>query len=328
MNSTLVIRNYSSSSPANVSQCAPDVHLEKMLFLPLYIGIMLLGIPSNCFSLYVSWQHMRQKNEIGVYLFNLALADICFIMVGPICMDYVQRDQWIHGQFLCNFTIFLIYTNYCTSSTLLCCISVDRYLAVVHPLKYPVLRELKTAFCVTVTVWLVTIAFNAATISTHGYYDGGRCFDIYPMPEGQATVSTIRFLVGFMFPALLIAFCCQGIYRAVKTNKATDIRERRCVAMLLGAVTLTLWLCFGPIHVVVLLRALLEKDCQDARQFSIPFKISIALSTLNCLADPLLYCFVTRTAKSKISRAVFFIQTKRKKNSLADAQIGIPILSN
>ncbi|KAG5857793.1 hypothetical protein ANANG_G00023150 [Anguilla anguilla] len=276
---------------------------------------MLLGLPSNCFSLYVSWQHIRQKNEIGVYLFNLALADIFFIMVGPIWVDYMQKDQWIHGQFLCNLTIFLIYTNYYTSSTLLCCISVDRYLAVVYPLKNPVLREVKTAFCVTVTVWLFTIAFNAATMSTQEYYnDDGSCFDTYPMPEGQATVSVIRFLVGFLFPALLIAFCCQGIHRAARANKATDRLERRRIAMLMGAMTLTLWLCFGPIHVVLLLRALREKECQDASRFSVPFKVSIALSSLNCLADPLLYCFVTKSAKSEITRAVAFIQRKRKKN--------------
>ncbi|KAJ8411838.1 hypothetical protein AAFF_G00154760 [Aldrovandia affinis] len=122
------------------------------------------------------------------------------------------------------------------------------------------------------------------------------------MPEEHVKLNTVRFFIGFLLPALLTAFCCLRIHRAVKFNKATERREQRCISMLLGAVTLTLWLSFGPIHVMLLLRTLLEKDCQTASQLFTPFKISLALSSLNCLADPLLYCFVTKTAKSLLQR--------------------------
>ncbi|XP_036398181.1 psychosine receptor-like [Megalops cyprinoides] len=306
MNSCNVTGNSSSSS--NHDESYPS-GLETF-FLFLYTGITLIGIPSNCFSLYVSWQHIRRNNEIGVYLFNLALADIFFTMLLPIWVNYIIMEQWIHGKFACDAGIFLMYTNYYTSAGLLCCIAVDRYLAVVHPLKYLVLRNVKTAACASLTLWLLTIAFNAVTTSLEIHYEKEMCFEIMPLPKEQQKINVIRFLVGFLLPGLLTTYCCWGIHQAVKDNRATEKCERRRVSRLLAVVTLTLWLCFGPIHVMMLLRALLEKDCEVARRLYIPFKVSIALSALNCLADPLLYCFVTEAGKANLARAMFFIKRK------------------
>lgn len=100
---------------------------------------------------------------------------------------------------------------------------------------------------------------------------------------------------------------------AVRSNRATEEQERRQVSRLLGVVLLTLGLCYGPIHIIMLLRDLLE-HCRSPSWLFLPYKISMAMSALNSLADPFLYCFITRLGKANITQVVHFFQGRREGN--------------
>jgi hypothetical protein len=211
---------------------------------------------------------------------------------------------------VCVISVILLFTNFYTSDGLLCCIALDRYLAVVHPLKYPVLRRLNTAIVISVAIWMLVISFNAATITWIDSYDL-EVFDMYPLRDRLVQVNLTRFVLGFLFPVLLVSFCCRGICVAVRSNRATEEQERRRVSRLLGVVLLTLGLCYGPIHVIMLLWDLLE-HCRRPSWLFLPYKISMAMSALNSLADPFLYCFITRLGKANVTQVVHFLQRRRE----------------
>lgn len=88
---------------------------------------------------------VRQRNELGVYLINLSVADLLYISTLPLWIDYfLQRDDWIHGQESCKLFGFIFYTNIYVSIAFLCCISLDRFLAVAYPLRFAKVRRIKT----------------------------------------------------------------------------------------------------------------------------------------------------------------------------------------
>ncbi|XP_051578912.1 G-protein coupled receptor 4-like isoform X2 [Myxocyprinus asiaticus] len=134
--------------------CYQSAHLEKKLFIALHLTVILIGTPSNLFFLYVSCQHIRNKNELGVYLFNLALSDLLFIMCLPVWIQFTLYDKWLYSSTVCTACIFLLFTNFYMSAILLCCIAVDRYLAVVHPLKFCTFRKRQTAVQNCSAVWV------------------------------------------------------------------------------------------------------------------------------------------------------------------------------
>ncbi|XP_076155650.1 G protein-coupled receptor 65 [Alosa pseudoharengus] len=288
----------------------------KKSFVFLHIAVIIFGFPSNCFSVFVSYQHIRQGNELGVYLMNLALADLFFIMMLPIWTDYSLNDDWRHGGTACTACVFLLFTHFYASVSLLCCIAVDRYLAVVHPLKYPFIRNLGPAMGICVLSWTCSIIFNAATVSTPNVYDAkyNICLDTFPIHDTQRQVNIARFFMWFLVPFVLVGFCYWKISEEVRSNRATEKQERQRTCRLLRLVQLTLVICFGPIHIMLLLRALLE-DCQTLPWLYYPYKVSAALATLNCLADPLLYCFITRSGRASVSKAFLFLQRKSMGNS-------------
>ncbi|XP_078134242.1 G protein-coupled receptor 65 [Sander vitreus] len=294
------------------SECySVDSASRRRPFLFFYLAIIITAIPSNIFSLYVSWQHIRQKNELGVYLFYLALSDLIFTIGLSLWLDFLWNGVCAHGGYVCMLSVYSLFTNFYTSDALLCCIAIDRYLAVVHPLKYTFLRKVSTATAVSVVIWVLVVCFNATTIRWEDSYSENNefslCFDTFiPLSENLARANVARFILGFIVPVLLVVFSTWRICVAVKSNQATEEQERRRISKLLTVILLSLLFCFGPTHIMMLLRIVVN-DCWTNAWFLYLYKISIAISSLNCLADPLLYCFITKTWKANVKQVVLVI---------------------
>ncbi|XP_016367379.1 psychosine receptor-like [Sinocyclocheilus rhinocerous] len=303
-----------TSSLNESDDCYPSAHPEKTVFVALHLAVILIGIPSNIFFLFVSYRLIRQKNELGVYLFNLALSDLLFITCLPVWVRVTLYDEWPYGKTMCVICVFLLFTNFYTSAMLLSCIAVDRYLAIVHPLKFCTFRKRKTAVSVSIAAWIFTVIFNAMTVHPDSIYDEqySICLDLFPLPPAQKLVNIARFVVGFLIPALVVGFCYWRICSDVKRNQTLVSMERRHVFRLLGSILLTLYLCFGPVHIMMVLRVFLE-DCPYPNWLFLGYKVSVFLAMLNCLADPLLYCFMSRTGQASASNVLLILRRMWKK---------------
>lgn len=139
MNSTVGMENFSLSTTYDPDKlCNPaDYPKERWPFLFMYLVIIIIGIPSNSFFLYVSWQHIKKRNTLGIYLLNLALSDLLFTVGLFLWVEFMWHGVWFHGDAVCILSVIILFTNFYTSDGLLCCIALNRYLAVVHPLKHP-----------------------------------------------------------------------------------------------------------------------------------------------------------------------------------------------
>lgn len=91
----------------------------------------------------------------------------------------------MHGQESCKLFGFIFYTNIYVGIAFLCCISVDRYLAVAHPLRFAKVRRVKTAMGVSAVVWVIEVVANSAPLFHDELFENGHnltlCFERYPM---------------------------------------------------------------------------------------------------------------------------------------------------
>ncbi|XP_075007452.1 G-protein coupled receptor 65 [Calonectris borealis] len=295
----------------NTTKCHDDHTLDKYLFPFVYSIVMMISIPINCISLYASCIQVRKKNELAVYLFSLYLADILYSLILPLWIDYAWNgDNWRLSALLCRISAFLMYMNFYTSTAFLACISVDRYLALVHPLKLQHLRTRRFSFIVSIIVWLLESILNSVILVNKEVFNDPcnftnhtLCYEKYPLELWQARINLFRICSGYLVPLIIIMFCYRKIYQVVRCNQATVDEEKKKVKKLILNITVTYIVCFTPYHVILLIRSIREPDTTDPELLQLMYKvyrITQALTSLNCIADPILYCFVSETARTDI----------------------------
>lgn len=306
----------------NTVKCHDDHTLDKYLFPFVYSTVMVISIPINCISLYVSCIQVRKKNELAVYLFSLSLADLLYSVILPLWIDYAWNgDNWTLSARLCQFSAFLTYMNFYTSTAFLACISLDRYLALVHPLKFQHLRTRRISLIVSIIVWLLEGTFNSVILMNKEVFNDPcnstnhiLCYDKYPLEWWQAQLNLFRICSGYLLPLIIILFCYHKIYQAVRCNQATVNEEKKKIKKLILNITVTFIICFTPYHVVLLIRSIKEPQTSNLQLLQSIYKIyriTQAFTSLNCIADPILYCFVSETTRTDILnllRCCFYLQ--------------------
>lgn len=294
----------------DLMNCTISHEIHQYLFSCVYILVLVVGVPSNLYSLYHAALQLKQKNELGIYLMNLTVSDLLYLASLPLWLQYIfQDDDWRHREWLCQLCGFLLYENIYISIGFLCCISLDRYLAVVHPLRFTSLRSMSAAWFVSSIIWLKEIAVGVVFFR-HKELSRDRknqsvCFEHYPMQPWEYPINYYRFTIGFMFPLtiLLISYLC--VLRAVGRSAGTQPDQKTRIRQLVSSTILIFLVCFSPYHIFLLVRTLLERDCNFIGAIFNYYHLSLLLTTLNCVADPALYCFVSEGARRGLYRVLF-----------------------
>ncbi|XP_072516712.1 neuromedin-U receptor 1 [Salminus brasiliensis] len=169
----------------------PDEYLEKYLgprrspvFLPVcitYLLIFSVGVLGNILTCTVITRHRVMRTPTNFYLFSLAVSDLLVLLLG---MPLELYELWSNYPFLlgesgCYFKTFLFETVCFASILNVTALSVERYIAVVHPLraKYVVTRT--HARRVILCVWSVSVVCALPNTSLHGIFT-------LPQPRGRA----------------------------------------------------------------------------------------------------------------------------------------------
>lgn len=128
------------------------------------------------------------------------------------------------------------------------------------------------------------------------------------MQEWVAGMNLYRSFLGFLAPWLVMLAGYRGIVRAVRTNVSTERQEKAKIKRLALSLVLIALLCFAPYHVLLLWRSVLflhhPCDCSGEEMLFTAYHAALALTSLNCVADPILYCFVNEGARHDVGRAL------------------------
>lgn len=99
-------------------------------------------------------KHRKLRVVTNCYVVSLAAADLLVATCAMTFNASVELSgRWLFGRFMCDVWNSLdVY--FCTASILhLCCISVDRYYAIISPLEYTVIMKQSTVGCLLGSAW-------------------------------------------------------------------------------------------------------------------------------------------------------------------------------
>ncbi|XP_037535025.1 neuromedin-U receptor 2 [Nematolebias whitei] len=178
---------YNSSVPLNTSGNTSidrfmEINLIEILgpkrspfFFPvttIYLLIFLTGLSGNLLTCAVIAKHKKMRNPTNFYLVSLAVSDLLVLMFGmPLeIYDLWENYPFRFGEGGCYFKTFLFETVCFASILNVTALSVERYIAVVHPLKTRYLSTNQHAKRVITVVWVVSMICAIPNTSLHGIF--------------------------------------------------------------------------------------------------------------------------------------------------------------
>ena len=248
----------------NNSKNATDIICEealaiefRMTGLLLMFFIITFGVLGNalvCISV-IKYSFLRKLSNY--FVFSLAVSDI-FVSVCVIPFDviyWIQFPLWTLGSYLCNLWNSLFFLFLTASIFNLLAISVDRFTAVVFPLKYPVFMTLNTTKGIVFTVWIYS--------STVGVL----LFNLLVPPSGQFYTFELdpNFHAFLLIGKRTLSILCDGITVLKNLHNCTKTRTENC-----GCVN-------KPHHIHLEYDYIARvEDCEDSRDCGLLFRNLLA----------------------------------------------------
>ncbi|CAB1331084.1 unnamed protein product [Coregonus sp. 'balchen'] len=195
----------------------------------------------------VAWLLMRKGNNLAVYLVNLSISDLLFTISMLVWMELALGRPV--GDTLCSRLSVVMYNSFYIGSGLLCCISVDLYLAVVYPLYW--VRQVLTAVAVSAVLWCVKLSIHIYLLHHTGALQGFS-------PRRLCKEAHVALTRGSWCHSFIMTFCFHQIVLALRGSASILAWERRNVNLLLLLLPVTYVVVFTPFQAVMFLRGVLE----------------------------------------------------------------------
>ncbi|XP_038074153.1 histamine H2 receptor-like [Patiria miniata] len=295
----------------------------QALFLSIIMIVTILGNVAVC---YVVHRTRSITTVTGMCITSLALADLFRgILVLPIVIfASIFGGEWALGDVVCSLS-GLWYTLFGTASVMtLAAVSIDRYVAILKPLKYTsIITTARAAFFICL-IWLVSILMALLPImgwSRYGFSPwNGICIANWIEYKPYAC---FYLSISFLLPFSVLVFCYYNIFkvarhqsRRVMSLEVTSVdgrgstglglnsrlrpgrpdkrprlvmRKEKKAAMTLFTVMGVFILCVTPYNVVHLAYAF-----EGSFNLTVALGVTSMLSFVNSAANPLIYGILNR----------------------------------
>ncbi|XP_061122157.1 type-1 angiotensin II receptor [Syngnathus typhle] len=288
----------------------------------VYSCNFVIGMVGNCMVVAVIYCYMRLKTVANIFVLNLAVSDLTFLITLPMWATFTATGyHWPFGGFLCKTSAGLAMLNLYTSTFFLTALSIDRYLAIVHPVRSRRFRTVAYARITFVVVWLVALVLSVPTALTRDVLNVANtnntlCGVLHPTSENRErlkglllAISLMKSLMGFLVPFVIIITCYCLIGRALvgarHIQKSSRSRDDEVLRMLAAAV-LAFFLCWMPHQVFHLLQVLTQlmkmENCTLVEIIDTAMPFTICLAYLNSCVNPIVYGFVGRNFRKNCKR--------------------------
>uniref|UniRef100_A0A3B4TSU0 Nociceptin receptor n=1 Tax=Seriola dumerili TaxID=41447 RepID=A0A3B4TSU0_SERDU len=279
----------------------------KVTIVVVYMIVCVIGLVGNFLVMYVIIRYTKMKTATNIYIFNLALADSLFLATLPFQGTDVFLGFWPFGNALCKAVVSIDYYNMFTSTFTLTVMSMDRYVAVCHPVKALDMRTPHKAKVVNICVWVLASAFGVpamvmGNVEEEQEHNSVECIVVLPEPRSHwdPVFGTCVFLFSFLIPVAIISICYSLMVKRLRSvrilsgSKEKDRNLRRITRMVLVVVAAFV-VCWTPIQIMVLAQSL---GFNLSSLFTLVLMhFCIALGYVNSSLNPVLYAFLDENFK-------------------------------
>ncbi|KAE8289587.1 C-C chemokine receptor type 6 [Larimichthys crocea] len=273
MDSSTVDYDYNTEDYPDDGFCnfSPDP-MEVITQTYIHSIICAFGLIGNALVIITYIFYKRTKTMTDVFLFNVAVADLIFVVALPFII-YNEQHNWLQGPVVCKMLRSVYSINLYSGMLLLACISV--FLTLPTLIYTEISEDMNLGSSKPVTMCQLT--FNKTETAK----------------LMKVLVPSLQMAIGFLLPLLMMVFCYSSILCTLLRAQSNNQRHKAIRVVL--AVVVVFIMCHLPYNAALLnhtMSLFKERSC-EAEQIKLRvLAISRSIAYLHCCLNPILYAFI------------------------------------
>ncbi|XP_028134502.1 QRFP-like peptide receptor [Diabrotica virgifera virgifera] len=170
--------DYDLGNGSNVTYDTNNLNFNWNELLPTLIvyGVtFILGLTGNILIIFTTFRYRRMKSVTNVFLSSLASSDLILIIVCiPVKVAKLFSYTWEMGAVVCKGIHYMQYVSAICSVLTLTAISIERYYAIVHPMKAKYVCTISQAKKIILVIWILAIFLGAPTLKAQNHLPVGK----------------------------------------------------------------------------------------------------------------------------------------------------------
>ncbi|XP_050333622.1 neuropeptides capa receptor isoform X1 [Bactrocera neohumeralis] len=288
---------------------------KALLITIIFGGIFITGMLGNILVCVVIIRHPTMHTATNYYLFSLAVSDLIYLLFGLPAEIFLYWHQYpyLFGLPFCKIRAFISEASTYVSVLTIVAFSMERFLAICHPLHLTAMSGFKRAVRIIAALWILSllgaIPFGLLTDIQYLNYpltdttipESAFC-SMSHYPE-EFPLFEISFCFFFVIPMLLIIILYGkmgaqirfsttlqlGVQQGSMHRESRHQQSRKAVIRMLAAVVVTFFICWLPFHMQRLwfLYAKEQNNFQEINEWM--FSIAGFTYYVSCTINPILY---------------------------------------
>lgn len=181
--------------------------------------ILLLTIIGNCTICYVVFKNKRMWTVMNMFLVNLAVGDLAvglLSMVFPL-VTAIKRT-WIFNDTICQINAGCNSVLFCSTIFTHTAISIDRYFALVRPMKK--FMTAKKAALLIIAVWVFSFVIVLGPVFGWGHMEFNpttlQCGYGFPRTKYESLYMILLMIIAFVIPLIMMTVLYFTIFRSLR----------------------------------------------------------------------------------------------------------------
>lgn len=282
----------------------------KIVSLVFYSIIFSVGLVVNLTALWVFALTTKRRSSVTIYMINVAVVDLIFILLLPFRMAYYSGDYWPFGDMFCRINAALTVLYPCLALWLFALISADRYVAIVQPRHSKELKNVHKALLSCVGIWVMTLGGAASLLFLEEdpdlFSNHTTCLKMHDIVylRRDNSVHFARLAFFFLVPMLIMVGCYISIVDNLihgRTSKLKPNVKQKSIRIIITLIMQVL-VCFVPFHVCFVL-LLFENIGQD---YSTWGAFTTFLMNMSTVLDIILYYIVSKQFQDRVISVILY----------------------
>ena len=315
-----------TANGSSSSSCSSLINPEalKVGATVAYSLILVVSLVGNSLIVLIVYKTPTLRKPINMLIANMAMSDLLYpIFLCPVRLADLHAGSWLIGgtlgQALCKIHPFLREISMKVSIQSLVLITVDRYAAVVVPLRSPLISR-KVCRCLIVGTWILAAAvfspylFNFNLVE---YQEGKRCMNQWDVIFGEKSsfgihllsASILFFYIPFVVLVILYSFILIKLKKQAHPGEQSAsaeeqrTRRNRKVLKMTVAIVVAFFICWIPSSIQLVTSYFLPQNTLDCK-FWVSHNVAWFMAYANCAINPIICLTFTSNYRQALRRLV------------------------